>query len=194
MKSTQRVPSRLGPYNCFRNRQNTEIKFSNAACCFFVLVHVEIRVGHVDCECAMRLLETQVVEDASHARNRTWSGHDKHCLVTNEFSCDESCSDSAHSVVQIPTCHHQLLPKNHTNSRSRTLQTLRMDRVMSDWPPSLLLCPCCQEDGPAILQHLRDRRNTLQNLILNSRKRNFNHRHVPNVNLRTFASRMLCLW
>ena len=36
--------------------------------------------------------------------------------------------------------------------------------------------------------------NFLQNLILNSRKRNFNHRHAPNVNLRTFASRMLCLW
>ena len=54
MKSTQRVPARLETYNCFRRRQSTEIEFSNAACCsnyvtFFVLLHVEIRVGHVGC-------------------------------------------------------------------------------------------------------------------------------------------------
>ena len=34
----------------------------------FVLVHVEVRVGHVCNECVIRLLETQEVDDASCAR------------------------------------------------------------------------------------------------------------------------------
>ena len=33
VKSTQRVPARLRPYTCFRSRQSTEVRFSNAACC-----------------------------------------------------------------------------------------------------------------------------------------------------------------
>ena len=61
MKSTQRVPARLQPYNCFNNRHGTEVDFSNAlgheTC--FVLVHVELRVGHVCCECVICLVDVQ---------------------------------------------------------------------------------------------------------------------------------------
>ena len=83
----------------------------------------------------------------------------------------------------------------HANSRSRTLHTLQMDRVMSAWPSSPPQYPCCQQDGLANLQRLRGRRNSLQNPHpQNSRYRNFSHRHAPTIHLRTFASRMLCLW
>ena len=77
MKFTRLFPARLRPYCSFRNRQNT-VEFPSAACCsnllsrwtqvtLFVLVHVEVRVGHVCNECVTRLLEAQEVDDASCA-------------------------------------------------------------------------------------------------------------------------------
>ena len=194
MKSTQRVPARLGPNNCFRNRQSSEIEFSNKACCFSS--STTWRHGLVTSVVNVRYdFETQIVEDASHARSRAWSGHNKHCLVTNEFCCDESCSGSVHSMVQIPTCHHSLLLENHAQIHGLVHSTL------CKW------IELCQLDLRRLL-FVRVVNKTVQQfsnvfvtvevlskiLILNSRYRNFNHRHAPNVHLPTFASRMLCLW
>ena len=94
MMSTQSVPARLSRW---------------VRVTFFILVHVQVRVGHVGCECVIRLLETQAVP----ARSRAWREHIMHCFVTLKFSCDESCSDSVLSMVQIPACRHSLLPESN---------------------------------------------------------------------------------
>ena len=72
---------------------------------------MEVRVFHVCCERVIRILETQVVDDSSCAQSRAWRERIIHRLVTLEFSCDESCSDSVLPVVRVPTCHHSLLPE-----------------------------------------------------------------------------------
>ena len=77
---------------------------------------------------------------------------------------------------------------------SMRAQTLRVDWIKSAWPSSPPQYPCSQQDGPINLQRLPCRRILSKILILNSRYRNFSHRHAPNVHLRTFASRMLYLW
>ena len=194
MKSTQRFPARLGPYNCFGNRQSTKIEFSNAACCFsssstwkYGLVTSVVNVRY-DFLKLSRRRRVPCSESSLERTQRTLSRH-------NEFSCDESCSGSVHSVVQIPTCHHLLLPENHVQIHGLVHSTL------CKW---IELCQL----GLRRLLFVRVVNKTVQqfsnvfvtveilskNLILNSRCRNFNHRHAPNVHLRTFASRMRCLW
>ena len=133
--STQRVPTRLQPQNCFRIRQSTEVGFTRCGLLFqplgrwvhvpfFVLVHVEVRVGHVCCEGVIRLLETQEVDDASGARSR--ARRTSYIASSLLFSL-ESCSDAVSSVVQIAVCRHSLLADScvhvhslvHSNSASR---------------------------------------------------------------------------
>ena len=50
MQSTQRVPTRLGPYNFFAIAKTQKSSSPMRPAVFFVLVHVEILVGHVGCE------------------------------------------------------------------------------------------------------------------------------------------------
>ena len=154
MKSTQRVPARLGPYNCYRSRQSTEVESSQCGqlfqslsrwvrVTFFVLVHVEVRVGHVCCERVVRLLEAQVVHDASSARSRARRKIIVHCFVTLELPRDKTCCDSVLLVVQIPACCHSLL----ACPQSRSLQILRVVQVPSAWPSSPPQSPNCQQEG-----------------------------------------------
>ena len=83
---------------------------------FFVLVLVEVRVGHVCCECVIRLLETQVVDDASRARSRARRTHKIHGFVTLELSRNKSCSGSDFPVVQIPACCRWLLAERRVKT------------------------------------------------------------------------------
>ena len=76
---------------------------------------MEVRVGHICCECVIRLLETQVVDDVSRARSRASREHIVHCFVTLELSRDDSRSDSVFSAVQIPACRHSLLPESNVH-------------------------------------------------------------------------------
>ena len=70
MKCTQRVPARLRPYNRFRQCGLLFQQFSRwVLVTFFVLVHVERRIGHFCCGGVIRLLEAQVVDDSSCARS-----------------------------------------------------------------------------------------------------------------------------
>ena len=68
----------------------------------FVLVHVEARGGHVRKECVIRLLETQVVDDAPCAQSSARREDIMHRFITLELTCDEPCSDSVLSVVHLP--------------------------------------------------------------------------------------------
>ena len=79
----------------------------------FVLVHVEIRLVTSVVNVRHDLLRlkksmTRPVIGVELGANTLY-------LVPSpfEFSCDESCSDSVHSVVQIPAFRHSLLPESH---------------------------------------------------------------------------------
>ena len=108
-----------------------------------------------------------------------------------EFSCDESCSDSVHSVVQIPAFRHSLLPESHVQIHG-LVHTKLCESV-----------ELCQHSLRRFLS-LRIVNKTVQQvsnvfvtvdvLILKSRYRNSSHRHAPSVHLRVFTPRMLCLW
>ena len=61
-------------------------------------------------------------------------------------------------ALGVPACRHWLC----AYPLSRTLQILRVGRVLSAWPSSPPQSAYCQQEGPAVLQRLRDRRSTLQ--------------------------------
>ena len=147
-KSTQRVPARLRPYNLFSQSSKDRGRIPQRGLLFqplswwvhvtsFVLVHVEVRVGHVCCECVIRLLETQEVDDESRARGRARCEHIVHCFVTLELSRDESCSDSVFSCSPDPSVSSLVFCRELcAYPLSRTLRILRVGRFLSAWPSS----------------------------------------------------------
>ena len=193
MKSTQRVPARLRPYNRFRQCGLLFQQFSRwVHVIFFVIVHVESRIGHFCCGCVVRLLEAQVVDDASCARSRAWREHIIHCFVTLEPSRDESCSDSVFSAVQIPACRHSLLPESNVQVHGLIhSQICESGRVLQFGirPSSALSRKGSSNSSVFVTVDVLCRV-----LILSSRYRDSCHRHTPNVHLRAFPSIVLCLW
>ena len=67
-----------------------------------------------------------------------------------------------------------------------TPQTLRVGRVLSAWPSSLLETPF---SGLLVIVEVLCRA-----VILSSRYHDCSHLHTSNVHLRAFAWRMLCVW
>ena len=74
---------------------------------FFVLVHVEVRVGHVCCECAIRRLEKSIMRFVHGVELRAHTSYSVssplNSLATNRALIP------VFPVVQIPACRHSFL-------------------------------------------------------------------------------------
>ena len=79
--------------------------------------------------------------------------------------------------------------------RSRTIQILRVGRVLSVWPSSPPQSPCIVNKRVQQFPSVFVAVEVLCRIPnLRSRYRDSGHCHTPNVHLRAFASRMFCLW
>ena len=125
------------------------------------------------------------------ARSRAWRECIIHRLVTLGFSCDESCADSVLSVVNVPAGRRSLLHEINLQVHGFvTLHTLRVGQALSARPAS----PLPQQEGLTTFCAVVINEVLCRVLILGSSSRDFCRCHSPNVHLRVFASRILCLW
>ena len=141
-------------------------------------------VGHV-CERVTRLLEAQVVDDASRARSRARRKHTAHCFITLELSQNKSFSDSIFPAVQNPACCHSLLAAVCISTISYTPNSA--SRVPSAWPSSPPQSPHCRQQFSDICVTVEQ---IFGVLIFISRYCDSSHYQTPNVHLRAFTSWM----
>ena len=112
------------------------------------------------------------------------------CIVSSP--CDESCSDSVLSAVQIPACRRSLLPESNVQVHGliHSKSASRSSSFSLAFVASSALSRRGSSNSPVFVTV-----DVLSRvLILSSRYRDSCHRHTSNVHLRAFASLTLCLW
>ena len=116
----------------------------------FVFVDVEVR-----------LLEDQVVDDASYARSCAWREDIIHRFVALELSCDESSSDSVLSVVRPP---QRVVTRFFPGATGLSTVSYTPESASRSSSCSLafIVSSASAPSNKRVQQHLRDRRSTLR--------------------------------